>query len=53
MSYNPQSSTDRRVLADAILALMARSVFTEESRPGTREKVFAGRSRTPTARSAS
>jgi len=40
MSYNPHS-TDRKVLADAILALMARSIFTEESRPGTREKVFA------------
>jgi len=41
MSYNPQSSTDRVILADALLALMKRSVFVEEFRAGTTEKVFA------------
>lgn len=41
MSYNPQSSTDRTILAQAIETLMARSVFVEELRPGTKEKVFA------------
>lgn len=41
MGYNPQSSTDRTILAQAIQDLMARSVFVEEIRPGTKEKVFA------------
>ena len=39
--YDPKSSTDRKILAQAIEALMTRSVFVEEARPGTREKVFA------------
>ncbi len=39
--YDPRSSTDRTTLATAIETLMARSVFTPEVRPGTKEKVFA------------
>ena len=41
MSYDPQSRTDRTTLAAAIEALMVRSLFVEEVRPGTKEKVFA------------
>ena len=39
--YDPQSSADRKILARAILDLMARSVFVEVARPGTKERVFA------------
>lgn len=39
--YDPQNSTDRKILAQAILDLMARSLFVEVARPGTKERVFA------------
>lgn len=39
--YDPNNRTDRKILAQAILDLMARSVFVAEARPGTKEKVFA------------
>ena len=41
MNYDPNSSTDRTILSGAILALMERSLFIEEERPGTNERVFA------------
>jgi hypothetical protein len=41
MSYDPTSPTDRKILADAVEALMARSLFQAIERPGTLEKVFA------------
>lgn len=40
MSYDPTNPTDRRILAQAVEALMERSLFLAVERPGTFEKVF-------------
>ena len=41
MTYNPESTDDRTLLANTMRAMLSKAGFVQVERPGTKEKVFA------------